>query len=244
MLTVDFRRLRGVMPDGPASRRMRVLDIGCGAGRHVCKAAEYEGVFAVGADRDPETVRAAADRWGEHQGLIRCNGAAGMVAADIRFLPFSDETFDLTICSEVLEHIPDHTAAVRELARVTRRSGPVVVSVPRYLPERICWALSRDYSTNEGGHIRIYTRKRLIGLAKDAGLVPWAHHWAHALHSPFWWLTCLVGPTAGGWRKDVVDGFHRFLVWDLMQRPRITRWMEWLLNPLIGKSLVVYLRRG
>lgn len=244
MLTVDFRKIDGFPPDRSADRPTRVLDIGCGGGRHVCKAAEYPGVFVVGADRDPAEVKAAQGQWADHRNLIARGGDAGMAAADIRALPFRDNAFDLTICSEVLEHIPDHEAAAAELARVTRRSRPLVVSVPRYLPERICWALSNDYHANPGGHIRIYTRKRLGRLLETAGLVPWSRHWAHALHSPYWWLICLVGKDGKGWGKRAIDLYHRFLVWDLMTRPRLVRRLEWLLNPLLGKSLVVYCRKA
>ena len=58
---------------------------------------------------------------------------------------------------------------------------------------------------------------------------------------PFWWLKCLAGPA----RKDVrlVNLYHRFLTWDLMQKPRITGCAERLLNPILGKSLVVYCKK-
>lgn len=197
----------------------------------------------MGVDRDPAELQTVRQRWADHRVMIPCGGRIEMAAADIRCLPFSDDAFDLTLCSEVLEHIPDHEGAAAELARVTRRSGPVVVSVPRYLPERICWALSREYHANKGGHIRIYTRKRLVRLLKKAGLVCRGRHWAHALHSPFWWLKCWIGPDGGGWGARLVEGYHRFLVWDLMARPRITRRLERMLNPLLGKSLVLYLRK-
>lgn len=243
MLTVDFRRLEAVLAKRPGGPPIRVLDIGCGSGRHLCKAAEFDGVFAVGTDRDPAELLTARQRWTEHRGLISCGGGVGMVAADIRRLPFRNGTFDLTLCSEVLEHIPDHRAAAGELARVTRRSGPVVVSVPRYLPERVCWLLSRDYHANPGGHIRIYTRKELCRLLERAGLVPWDRHFAHALHSLFWWLKCWVEEGGGHRGGRLVDCYHRILVWDMMAQPRLTRWLERLLNPLLGKSLVLYLRK-
>jgi hypothetical protein len=76
---------------------------------------------------------------------------------------------------------------------------------------------------------------------KRAGLRVWRAHHAHSLHTPFWWLKCLAGPA----RTDVrvVNLYHRFLTWDLMQKPRITRWVERLLNPVLGKSLVVYCKK-
>jgi hypothetical protein len=64
-----------------------------------------------------------------------------------------------------------------------------------------------------------------------------AHH-AHALHSPFWWLKCAVGVSNTG--HPVVTAYHKLLVWDLMRRPTVTRMAESLLNPLVGKSVVMY----
>jgi hypothetical protein len=89
-----------------------------------------------------------------------------------------------------------------------------------------------------GGHVRIFTRKELTAKLAQAGLAPGGHHHAHALHSPYWWLKCAVGV-----RNDdhpLARAYHRMLVWDLMQRPALTQWADRALNPLIGKSLVVY----
>ena len=68
--------------------------------------------------------------------------------------------------------------------------------------------------------------------------MPKASHHAHALHSPYWWLRCLFGPDNDrAWPPRL---YHRFLVYDIMRRPRWTRAVERLLNPLLGKSFVVY----
>jgi hypothetical protein len=113
--------------------------------------------------------------------------------------------------------------------------------VPRWLPEKVCWALSDGYHANEGGHIRIYRATELRQRLTTAGLVLEGGHHAHALHAPYWWLKCAVGVD----RPDhaAVKAYHRLLVWDMMRAPRLTRWSERLLNPLIGKSVVVYLRK-
>jgi len=168
-------------------------------------------------------------------------GSWNLMAADILALPFYDHGFDLVICSEVLEHVPDHQAAVKEILRVLKPGCNLVVSVPRCWPEKICWALSTQYCHTKGGHIRIYTFKELEKMIRTEGASKWGSHFAHALHTPFWWLKCLVGPD----RQNValVNLYHRFLTWDLMQKPAFTRLLEKLLNPLMGKSLVVYFKK-
>ena len=75
----------------------------------------------------------------------------------------------------------------------------------------------------------------------DAGLVPSGSHRAHALHSPYWWLRCAVGPTND--THPLVRAYHQLLVWDIEQAPAVTRVTERVLNPVLGKSVVVYASR-
>jgi SAM-dependent methyltransferase len=234
MLTVDFERL-DIRPG------YRILDIGCGSGRHTAGAASYPGITAIGVDRCLQHVREARSRLIDHETLGLCRGRWRTLVADIDALPFRDAYFDLVICAEVLEHMPNDKAAVAEIARVLKPGRNLVVSVPRCYPEALCWALSMDYHAVEGGHVRIYRSGALRKLLASAGLALWGRHWAHSLHTPYWWLKCLVGPH----RRDVaaVNCYHRLLVWDLMQKPRLSRLIERLLNPVLGKSLVFYLRK-
>ena len=232
MITVDFNRLA-------ISPGHRILDIGCGAGRHTCAAHLQPRVFAVGADLSFSELGEAKDRLMLHDRLGRHgNGRWGLCVTDTTRLPFLNNIFDLVICSEVLEHIRDHRRAVTEIVRVLQPGCPLVVSVPRYWPEKICWSVSRAYRCAKGGHVRIYGKGELIDLLTAAGLRLRGIHWAHSLHTPYWWLKCLVGPQ----RKDhpLVNLYHRFLTWDIMHQPRVTRFFDWLLNPLLGKSLVLY----
>jgi SAM-dependent methyltransferase len=235
MVTVEFNRLQ-IDPG------FKILDIGCGSGRHTSAAYRLPAVFAVGADLKYDDLTQAAerlelhDRLGEHGG-----GAWSLAAADVTGLPFEDECFDLVICSEVLEHIDNYLQAIDEIIRVLKPGCNLVVSVPRYWPESICWLLSTDYHTADGGHVRIFKPAQLATELQNAGVQPWARHYAHSLHTPFWWLKCLVGPN----REDSlpVNLYHRFLTWDIMNQPRTTRILENLLNPILGKSVVVYLRK-
>ena len=232
MITVDFSRLR-VKPGG------RILDIGCGSGRHTCEAYRLKDVRVTGADLNPRDLKEARrrlefhDELGEHGG-----GSWSLSAADVTRLPFADACFDLVVCSEVLEHIPDHQKAMREIIRVLKPGHPLVVSVPRYLPERICWALSDEYFNANQGHVRIYHKNDLIQRLIQAGTRFMDHHYAHSIHAPYWWLKCLVGPTRSD--STAVNLYHRLLVWDMMAKPWITRLLDRLFNPLLGKSLVLY----
>jgi len=142
------------------------------------------------------------------------------------------------IISEVLEHLPDADGALSEARRVLRPGGQLAISVPRFVPEWICWQLSRDYHAVPGGHVRIFTERSVTTAVRAQGFRVLTRHWAHALHTPYWWLQCALWSRRE--RSRLVNAYHRFLVWDLMERPPLTRWLERVLNPLIGKSVVIY----
>jgi len=232
MLTVDFDRLR----IGPSAR---VIDVGCGAGRHAFEAYR-RGADVVAFDRaeselrSVDTILCAMAEAGE----VPATASAKVVVGDALSLPYADQTFDCVIASEILEHIPEDDAAIAELTRVLKVGGTLVVSVPRWLPERVCWFLSDEYHSNEGGHVRIYRASQLRDKITSGGMeLTHAHH-AHALHSPFWWLKCAVG--VSNTDHPAVAAYHKLLVWDLMRRPKITQLAESLLNPIVGKSVAMY----
>jgi SAM-dependent methyltransferase len=236
VLTVDFGRL-GLRPGE------RVLDLGCGAGRHAFECLR-RGAAVVALDSDALEVKAVAGLMCAmaEAGEVAEHGAGVAVRGDALRLPFPDGAFDKVICAEVLEHLRDDSAAMTELARVLRPGGLLAVSVPRYGPELVNWALSERYHAVAGGHVRVYRRRQLFERFGAAGLEPVATHHAHALHSPYWWLRCLVGVD----KQDcgAVKAYHRLLVWDITAHSPLTTVPERLLNPVLGKSLVAYLRHA
>ena len=90
--------------------------------------------------------------------------------------------------------------------------------------------------------MRIYSEPELRARMRAApACEPGAAHHAHALHSPYWWLKCAVGPTNDD--HPLVKAYLQVLVWDITQTQpmgTITRLAERVLNPVLGKSLVVY----
>lgn len=237
MLTVDYDRL-GLRPGE------RLLDLGCGFGRHAFEGLR-RGAHVVAFDHSFEELRevnmlfAAMEIEGEAP-----QGASGASArGDAHRLPFPDGCFDRIIASEVVEHLPDDARAIRELARVLRPGGTLAVTVPAWLAETVCWKLSSEYHAPfvEGGHLRIYTEASMRGLLADAGLEPTGSHLAHALHTPYWWLKCAVGPTNDD--NPLVTAYRKVLEWDIVKQPAVTRLAERALNPLIGKSIAVYATR-
>jgi SAM-dependent methyltransferase len=197
----------------------------------------------IALDTDPgELAQVTAMFAAMHEAGEVPRGAWGQaVLGDATAMPFPDGAFDRVIAAEVLEHIPDDQRALNEIARVLAPGGIAAVTVPSWLPERICWALSEDYHNTPGGHVRIYTRAELEAKLWRACLAVGGHHYAHGLHSPYWWLKCAVGVHDDA--HPLARAYHKLLVWDIMKQPAATRLADRALNPLIGKSLVIYSER-
>ncbi len=235
MLTVDFDRF-------PVAAGDRVLDMGCGAGRHAF-ALYRRGAHVVALDLDEAELEAVAGMFEamRDEGEAPAGARAQAVRGSAYALPFEDEVFDGVVAAEVLEHLPQDSQAMAELFRVLRPGGLIAVTVPRWGPELVCWALSSAYHEVEGGHVRIYRGSELRRRLTAAGLTPLGSHHTHGLHAPYWWLKCAVGVDDA--EHPLVRAYHRLLVWDMMRAPWLTRTLERVLDPLVGKSLVLYLRK-
>ncbi|GAB7003900.1 class I SAM-dependent methyltransferase [Nocardioides sp. AN3] len=232
MLTVDFDRL-GVRPGD------RLLDMGAGAGRHAFEAYR-RGADVVAFDQDADELATVREWFAamKDAGEVPAGAEADVKEGDALALPFADGEFDRIIAAEVLEHIPADIQAITELVRVLRPGGTLAVSVPRWFPEIVNWKLSEEYHSNPGGHIRIYTEEELRDKVTRAGLAFDGRGYAHGLHSPYWWIKCAVGV-----RNDdhpLAKAYHRLLVWEIVKNPKPLQWAGKVLDPLIGKSLVLY----
>jgi len=227
LLTVDLERLR-VEPGE------RLLDAGCGEGRH-CFGALEQGARVVGLDLDRDALRAAA---GGLRSRARERGSMGaMIHGNTFQLPFADATFDKVICSEVMEHVHDYRAAARELARVTRPGGRLAITIPTATSEHLYLRTGDDYFESPGGHIRIFRPRQLAdGLAR-AGLATVGVGFAHALHTPYWVLRSIVGlPRAD--ENELVRAYRLFLI--RATGSRAMTWLENVLNFCFPKSLILY----
>ena len=217
----------------------RVLDVGCGEGRHSISAFLDNDIDVLGLDLSKHDLTTAQSRLDQFtNGSVNPARSCHFLQSSGLALPFADNSFNKVICSEVLEHIPNYTAMLEEIRRVLKPGGLFAASVPRYFPEWVCWRLSDAYHEVEGGHVRIFTARELRQAIEAQHMKRYARHWAHSLHVPYWWIRCLFWEA--GAEAKLARGYHRLLVWDLMRKPWITRTLDHLLNPIMGKSIVMY----
>ena len=170
------------------------------------------------------------------------DGTAVCVNGDGTGLPFPDATFDRIICSEVMEHIPDDTLAMAEVRRVLK-PGANSVTVPTWFPGESAWALNEEYHAPfvAGGHVRIFTEPELRRKCAKQGSCPASRTT----------LTRCIRPTGGSsapsdrptsitpWCRPTTGSWC-----GTSRRPlKVTRLTERLLNPVLGKTLVVYARK-
>ena len=234
MQTIRFDKLK--IGEGSS-----VLDIGCGEGRHTIGLFVEKKINAFGFDLSLDDLNIARSRLDDFSTQNSSNSVCVFGVGDINNMPFQDGSYDSVICSEVLEHVPAPEESIKELIRVLKPGGVLALSVPRFLPEWICWQLSEGYQQMPGGHVRIFKHKTLKQLATNEEMSYLGFHWAHGLHSPYWWLQCLFWNNRDS--SYLIKLYHKFLVWDLIKKPIFTRILEFILQPLIGKSLVMYFEK-
>ena len=167
----------------PSGASTRVIDVGCGDGRHIVEAAR-RGCFAVGLDYDADELRRARARFDSQR--------VDLVVGDASRLPFRDAAFDAVICTETLEHLPDDAGAMREIARLLRPGGTLLGAVPSHFTELLFWRLSYGYWHTPGGHVRIYRPRSMVDQLARAGLHVTYVRYVHFVDSLVWLRFCLT----------------------------------------------------
>jgi SAM-dependent methyltransferase len=143
------RIIRAELERLPLPGRGCVLDAGCGSGRTL---EELEGYGEVhGIELDPEAAEVARSR-----------GVGEVAIGRLEALPWDDGTFDLITCLDVIEHTPDDAVALRELRRVCKPGGWLLVTVPAY---QALWSMHDDANH----HFRRYGRRMLAAAAENSG---------------------------------------------------------------------------
>lgn len=139
-----FRRSGKAGKAGKGTRL--ILDIGCGTGTMLGYLGRYG--EAQGIDADEEAVRFCHER-----------GVANVHLVTEEKLPFDDATFNLVTMLDVLEHITDDKGKLREVYRVLKPGGALLLSVPAY---QFLWGAQDEISNHKRRYVVPQLRRRLV----------------------------------------------------------------------------------
>lgn len=234
MLTVNFNLL-------PVDNGNRVLDVGCGEGRHSYEVCRLNHCALCSLDMDFQCVRKTRYVLLHMDSQRVSKGYWNVMRADALSLPFKDASFDRIICSEVLEHVADDEQGIRELVRVLKPGGAMAITVPTYLTETVYWALDQDYYNHPGGHVRKYKTRELSHSLARNHLAIYAIHHEHAFHSIYWLLRCIFRLKNEQARIPAL--YFKLLEWHILTRSRFISLMERIFNFVFPKSVVIYARK-
>jgi SAM-dependent methyltransferase len=143
------RIIRAELDQLPLADDARILDAGCGSGRTLEELLDYGTV--AGLELNPDAAEVARGR-----------GCGEVQVGRLEELPWSSDSFDLITCLDVIEHVPDDRAALRELRRVSKPGGWLLATVPAY---QALWS----YHDVANHHYRRYQRATLRAAVTDAG---------------------------------------------------------------------------
>lgn len=141
--------LDGILAGLGLPANARILDAGCGSGRNMVELAHFGTVTGVELSQTSVALALARD-------------VGEVIAGSALEMPFADDSFDLAVTLDVIEHLEDDLAALRELRRVVAPGGALLVTVPAYQ-----WLWSGHDEINH--HHRRYTRRSLQRVAQQAG---------------------------------------------------------------------------
>jgi SAM-dependent methyltransferase len=156
-------------------RTDRVLDIGTGTGANLRLLRDLGFTAVTGLDASEAAIRYCASK-----------GLGAVRRGDICALPFADDSFELVLATDVIEHVDDHAAAVREISRALVRGGTALITVPAF---QSLWGLQ----DRQAFHKRRYRMRPLLALLRGAGLSPVRYyHFNYLLFVPIYLARRLI----------------------------------------------------
>lgn len=199
----------------------RILDIGSSTGTNLRMLGEMGFTQFEGMDMSDEAIR-----WCAHKGLGK------VTKGDVCAIPFPDGSFDLVLATDIIEHVDDDAGALREITRITKPGGKVLITVPAF---QSLWGLQDDVSH----HKRRYRARQVMNLVGAANLRPRrAFHFNYILFLPIFIARLIIRRTVVKLRSENEINsplVNRILGWifrfDVATAPRI--------RPPFGVSFLV-----
>jgi len=229
------RAKRELFTDFPVLATDTVVDVGCGLGGNLRFCAEMAS-RAIGIDIDPEKVQATRKML-----LDASLQNFEVIEGDGNPLPFSSASIDKIICTEVIEHVDDPMAYMRELLRVGKPGALYLLSVPGQLSEELIKSVAPADWFKKPNHIRILSAHDFKRLVEDAGLIVERHDFVS-----FYWviwhaLLCLCQVDHHQGTHPALD--HWATAWDTLLADPTTKQRISALDQVLHKSQVIIARK-
>jgi len=150
---------------GVSEKTIRILDAGCGTGINLSYLQTRGNVCGLDISKDALQ-------------FSRSRGLSSLICGSADKLPIKDELFDIVLALDVIEHIEEDLSAIKELNRVLKSGGILIITVPAF---QILWT-SHDLAVH---HKRRYTRPELLNILKLGGFeIEKATYWNFFLFLP------------------------------------------------------------
>ncbi len=150
-----YKTRRGIVHDlinkFVKNKPISILDVGCGPGALMTELKQYGQV--EGVDFSPDAVS-----------FCKSRGIESVQVAPAESLPFPSENFDLVLALDVLEHLKDDDKAMKEIYRVLKPNGQIIIFVPAF---NFLWSITDVLSQ----HYRRYRLKNLVQLVEGNNFV-------------------------------------------------------------------------
>ena len=156
METFDFKHIN-------LKKVKNMVDVGCGNGRHLKSLGfKLKEAKIIGIDQSFDEISSLKREFDNH--ICKNQNNYTFLNEDVRHIALPNNSQDLVICSEVLEHVPNFEKVLKECHRILKPGAVLLISVPTYFPESLCWKYSKKYMQTPGGHIRIFKNSFLREL--------------------------------------------------------------------------------
>jgi ubiquinone/menaquinone biosynthesis C-methylase UbiE len=215
-----------------------MVDVGCGNGRHLKSLGfKLNEAKIIGIDQSFDEINSLRREFDNH--ICKNQNNYIFLNEDVRYIALPNNSQDLVICSEVLEHVPNFEKVLKECHRILKPGAVLLISVPTYFPESLCWKYSKKYMQTPGGHIRIFKNSFLLEEFSKLKLTLFKHHREHAMHSLYWIFKARNNMED----SEFLRSFHALLVKQMFGQAKFSYTLEKILNPFFGKSECYYLRK-
>lgn len=148
--TVRRQIVQNLISTYSTNQKIKLLDIGCGTGELLRELSPLGEVFGI--DNSPQAIAFCKER-----------GLTNIFIANGTDIPFPDNTFDMVLCLDVLEHIENDVGTIKEIKRVGKPGGTIIIFVPTF---KFLWGTSDEVSH----HLRRYRLKEISKKVEKNGL--------------------------------------------------------------------------